>query len=122
MKRLEAIDAGSWEEFVASGTAVLVLGKSDCPACASWTEELEAHLEDPSRGPQVRFGKILLDTPGLAGFKRANPWVAELDVLPHTEIYVAGQRAKGFAGGGVGRLDARLRRLAPDAGTAGGGG
>ena len=112
MSRVEAIDGSGWEEFVASPVAVLVLGRSDCAACAQWSSELEAHLGDPTRWPEVRFGKVLLDTPGLAGFKRANPWVAELDVLPSNQIYVRGERVKSFAGGGVSRLDSRLRRVA----------
>ena len=112
MSRLEAIDGSSWEDFVGSPVAVLVLGKSDCPACAQWSSELEAHLGDASRWPEVRFGKVLLDTPGLAGFKRANPWLADLDDLPSTQIYLRGERVKSFAGGGVYRLESRLRRIA----------
>ncbi len=112
MSRVEAIDGSGWEEFVASPVAVIVLGRSDCAACAQWCSELEAHLGDPTRWPEVRFGKVLLDTPGLAGFKRANPWVAELDALPSNQIYVRGERVKSFAGGGVSRLDSRLRRVA----------
>ena len=112
MSRLEAIDGGTWEEFVGSPAAVLVVGKSDCAACARWSAELDAHLGDASRWPKVRFGKVLLDTPGLAGFKRANPWVADLDVLPSTQIYVRGERVTSFAGGGVSRLESRLRRIA----------
>jgi hypothetical protein len=117
MSRLEGLDASSWEAFVASPAAVLVLGKSDCAACAQWTAELEAWLADSSRWPAVRFGKLFLDTPGLIGFKRANPWVAELDVLPSTQIYVAGERTKSFAGGGAARLETRLRRTVPDDGA-----
>ena len=111
MSRLEAIDGSGWEEFVASPVAVLVLGRSDCEACAQWSSELEAHFGDPSRWSEVRFGKVLLDTPGLAGFKRANPWVADLDALPSTHIYIQGERVKSFAGGGVSRLESRLRRV-----------
>ena len=112
MSRLERIDGSSWEQLVTAPLAVLVLGKSDCAACAQWSAELEAHLEDASRWPDVRFGKILLDTPGLASFKRANPWVADLESLPSTQIYVAGERVKSFFGGGVVRLESRLQRVA----------
>jgi len=48
----------------------------------------------------------------LAGFKRANPWLADLDDLPSTQIHVRGERVKSFAGGGVSRLESRLRRIA----------
>ncbi len=111
MSRLEALDGQAWEDFLAAPVAVLVLGKSDCQACAQWSEELESYLEDDGRWEQVRFGKILLDTPGLASFKKANPWLAELDALPSTQIYLQGERVKSFAGGGVVRLESRLGRL-----------
>jgi hypothetical protein len=48
---------------------------------------------------------------GLVAFKRANPWIAELDVLPYTLIYRQGEKVAEFAGGGVGRLVARLARV-----------
>lgn len=112
MSRLKNIDASNWEEFVRhSPAAVLLIGKSDCDNCARWSQELEAYLEAPDRWPQVRFGKVLLDKPGLAGFKRANPWLAELDVLPFNVIFVDGERSKSFAGGGVERLETRLGRI-----------
>ena len=113
MSRLEAIEGRNWEEFVRSPVAVLMLGKSDCEACASWTAELEGYLANDTEWPHVRFGKMLLDRGGLAGFKRANAWLAELDVLPFTQVYVAGERWKSFAGGGIERLVSGLRQLPP---------
>jgi hypothetical protein len=111
MARLEAVDKTSWRDFVAAPRAVLMLGKSDCAACAQLTEELEKFLESDEEWKHVRFGKILLDRPGLVDFKRENPWIAELDVLPFNQIYVAGERSKSFAGGGIERLVSRLRSL-----------
>lgn len=112
MSRLEMIDGSNWEEFVRSGRAVLMLAKTGCPACASFTEELSSALEaDPSRWPGVRFGKMILDKGGLASFKRASPWLGEVKDLPYTVIFVGGERAKSFAGGGVERLDGRLQSL-----------
>lgn len=108
--RLELLDGKSWESFLAAPAAVLMLGKSDCAACAAWTEELEAFLESDERWSHVRFGKLLLDTPGLIAFKRANPWIAELDVLPVNVVYVNGQESKRFAGSGIDRLVTRLER------------
>ncbi|RIL02017.1 MAG: hypothetical protein DCC71_16985 [Proteobacteria bacterium] len=104
------LDGKSWEAFLASPAAVLMLGKSDCPACAEWTAELESFLEADARWTHVRFGKLLLDTPGLVSFKRANPWIAELDMLPVTLVFVNGKEAKRFAGGGVERLVTRMER------------
>ena len=110
MKRLEELGPANWEEFLASPRAVLVLGKSDCDACGKWSAELTEWLEDPTRWPDVRFGKLMLNTPGLIAFKRANPWVASIDMLPHTILYTNGAKTKEFAGGGIDRLETRLRR------------
>jgi hypothetical protein len=110
--RLETIDGQNWESFVAAPVAVLTLGKSDCEACAAWTAELSGWLESDEAFRDVRFGKLLLDTPGMTSFKRANPWLADIDSLPFNLIYAGGERVKQFAGGGVERLVSRLERLA----------
>jgi hypothetical protein len=116
MERLEAIDGSNWEAFLQAPWAVLMLGKSDCEHCAAYTEELHGFLgADTTNHPDVRFGKMLLDRGGLASFKRANPWLAEVDVLPYTLIYQGGQKRSEFAGGGVERLQARLERLRREA-------
>ena len=117
-QRLELLDGKTWEAFLASRVAVLMLGKSDCHACAEWTDELVAFLAADTRWRDVRFGKILLDTPGLVSFKRANPWIAELDVLPVTLVFVNGREAKRFAGSGVERLVTRLERATGEAAAA----
>lgn len=115
MSLLETIDGRNWEDFLGAPVAVLMLGKSNCPACAAWTEELKSFLASDPEFPHVRFGKMLLDQGGLIGFKRAHPWIAELDVLPFNQMFVAGERSKSFAGGGVERLVNRLRQIAPPA-------
>ena len=61
MSHLETIVRENWEDFLAAPAAVLMLGKSDCPACAAWTEELTAFLESDSEWTSVRFGKLLLE-------------------------------------------------------------
>jgi len=111
MIELEAIDGTNWQEFVGSPAAVLMLGKSDCQHCAEWTEELETYLGEESARRDVRFGKMLLDTPGLIGFKRANDWLAEVDHLPFNVVYQAGERVKSFPGGGIERLTRRIERV-----------
>ena len=110
-ERLEVIDGSNWEEFVSAPVAVLMLGKSDCPACKEWTEELTGLLADAGNWPEVRFGKMLIDQRGLIGFKKANPWLAEVDTLPFNLIYKDGERLKSYAGGGGDRLGNRLRRI-----------
>jgi hypothetical protein len=109
---LEKIDGGNWRDFIAAPLAVLMLGKSDCAACAAWTDELEQFLAGDGEWKHVRFGKMLLDQGGLIDFKRANPWLAEVDVLPYNLIYVRGEKVKEFPGGGTDRLVSRLRAVA----------
>jgi hypothetical protein len=111
MERLEAIDGTTWEGLLTAPWSVLMLGKSDCDHCTEYSEELHKFLAADTTYPDVRFGKILLDRGGLVGFKRANPWLADLDVLPYTVIYRGGEKVAEFAGGGIGRLTARLERL-----------
>jgi hypothetical protein len=116
MTRLEALDGTTWENFLASPWSVLMLGKSDCDHCNEFTEELHAFLVADHVYADVRFGKILLDRGGLASFKRANPWLADVDVLPYTLIYRDGERVAEFAGGGIGRLTSRLERVRSESG------
>ena len=111
MERLEAIDDATWAAFLQAPWAVLMLGKSDCEHCAAYTEELHAFLGADATYLDVRFGKMLLDMGGLASFKRANPWLAEVDILPYTLIYRGGEKVAEFAGGGIARLQSRLERL-----------
>jgi hypothetical protein len=116
MTRLEAIDGTTWEAFLAAPWSVLMLGKSDCEHCAEYTEELHTFLAADRAYADIRFGKILLDRGGLVTFKRANPWLADIDVLPYTLIYRAGEKVAEFAGGGIGRLESRLERVRSEAG------
>ena len=90
-----------------------MLGKSDCDHCNEFTEELHTFLAADQTYADVRFGKILLDRGGLASFKRANPWLADVDVLPYTLIYRGGQKVAEFAGGGIGRWNHDSSASAP---------
>jgi len=109
MTELQVIDGASWRDFVGQGTAVLMLGKSDCEACARWTEELTSFLAGEHGFAGVRFGKMLLDQRGLTDFKRDNgAWLKDVDVLPFNVIYRDGVIVKSFAGSGIERLTNRL--------------
>ena len=114
MSRLEALDGESWRDLLAAPTAVLVLGRSGCAACTLWLEELEAFLAADEAWTRVRFGWLLLDQPGLVGFKRANPWVAEVCELPTNRLCVEGEVRRTWLGGGVRRLEERLALLDGD--------
>jgi len=109
--RLELLDRETWREFLDSSAAVLILGKSDCDACAAWMQEVEAFLADDTEWVGVRFGKVELDRGGLGAFKKENPWLAEIRDLPYTLVYVHGERKKEFLGSGVERLVNRMRRV-----------
>jgi hypothetical protein len=109
--RLEAVDGGNWRDFIAAPVAVLMIGKSDCGACSAWTAELEQFLANDEEWKHVRFGKMLVDKPGLIEFKRASPWLAEVDELPFNQLYAKGARSKSWPGGGLDRLVSRLRSL-----------
>jgi hypothetical protein len=111
MKKLEVIDATNWKDFVDAPLSMLMLGKSDCAACNEWTEELTAFLESDEELGEVRFGKMLLDQRGLHEFKKASPWLKDVDVLPYNVFFQAGEPKKNFAGKGIERMKARLVRI-----------
>lgn len=111
MTKLERIDGASWEEFLNAPTSVLILSKNDCQACVDWTEELNEWFASGKAPTEVRFGKIMLDDPGMARFKIAQPWISRVDILPFNTIFVNGERVKEWAGGTVSRLQNRLGRL-----------
>jgi hypothetical protein len=109
--RLELLDRETWQDFLSAPAAVLILGKSDCESCAAWTSEVESFLRDDAEWTNVRFGKIDLDRGGLAAFKKANTWLADVTDLPFTIVYVNGDRKKDFLGSGIQRLINRMRRV-----------
>jgi hypothetical protein len=111
MSRIEALDGKNWQDFLAADAAVLILAKTDCNNCSRWSAELESTFAEEEFFPGVRFGKLYLDVPGLISFKKANPWIAQVDDLPYNVIYVGGEQVKRFAGGGIDRLRNRLTRV-----------
>ncbi len=113
MALLEILDRESLGDFLSSPHAVLVLAKSDCVACAAWSEELSgflAALPEGDRLGAVRYGKLLLNQPGLGFFKRTSLWLKDVRDLPFTALYVGGEYSRGFIGGGQTRLLNRLNR------------
>ena len=94
MSRLEVLDGESWADFLAAPVSLLVLGRADCTACVLWLEELEAFLAEDETWPHVRFGRMHLDHEGLAGFKKAHPWVADVCELPTNLLYLKGVKKK----------------------------
>ena len=111
MATLEQLGRDEWAGLIEAPLAVLILGKTTCAACKTWAAELTEFLENDEEFGDVRFGKLDIDTPGLISFKRANPWISGLSDLPHTSIWVNGEKKKEFFGGGADRLANRLRRF-----------
>ena len=110
---IEVIGPDNWEAHVAAPISFLMLGKADCDHCTEWTTELKAFLasDEGNEFGGVTFGKMLIETPGLGKFKKANPWLAGLSGLPHNLIYVNGEQQKDWSGKGLDRLVNRLRRF-----------
>ena len=104
---MEILNQSNWEEFLSSPISVLILSKTNCQSCDAWFSELETY-EIP---PEIRLGKLLLDSPGLGRFKMENNWVANIDILPFNAIYVDGEVKKQWAGGGIERLQTRLNQI-----------
>lgn len=111
MSELQAVGRENWEAFLGDGVAVLMLGKTDCAACEAWTAELTAFLAQDTELADVRFGKMLLNVGGLGKYKRASPWLAEVNDLPTNVLYVNGEPVKRWVGGGVDRMVNRVRRV-----------
>lgn len=118
MPELETIGPDNWKDFVeAAPASVVVLGKHDCDNCNRWAGELTEFLSGEGATPfaAVRFGKLDLKQRGLIEFRKATPWLKDVDVLPYNVIYVDGEPVKQFAGDGVARLTNRLKRVLGDA-------
>ncbi len=111
MATFEVIGRDNWEEFINSPKAVLMLGKSDCPACDAFGKELTDWCETCDGWDDVRFGKLIINQPGLAKFKKQSPWLADVTDLPFTVIYKDGEVQKTFMGGGLQRLTNRMERV-----------
>jgi len=107
---LRRLDDTSLCEVLSAPVAVLLLSLEGCPHCLAWSEELEQQLA-AGRWPGVRFGKAVLDAPGLERFKAENPWLEELEGVPFNVLYREGEPQDGFAGAGLERLERRLERL-----------
>ena len=97
---MEVLNHSTWKGFLSSPVSVLILSKTDCQLCDKWFSELE-NYEIPEN---VRLGKLLLDSPGLARFKIENEWVSNIDILPFNAIYRILDKDKGLVAGNLSGL------------------
>jgi hypothetical protein len=89
--------------------AVLILSKKSCGYCAEYYAEIEA-LRAQGQLTSVTIGKVTLDQPGAGRFKRDNPWIATLEALPYTLLYLRGERVDQFAASRGAYLRSRAAR------------
>lgn len=117
MPDLEMLNRDNLDDFLAAPLAVVILAKSDCNACKEWSGELTEHFQSELSPvwDGVRVGKLELDQPGLGSFKKANPWLANVDSLPYNLIYSHGEQKKAYLGSGIERLENRLQRIREEA-------
>jgi hypothetical protein len=88
-----------------------MVGKTDCPACIKWTEELTSFLETQDI-PGVRWGKLVLDGGGVTDFKRAHSgWLKDIFELPYNTLWTNGTQVKSWTGNNVDRLTTRLNNI-----------
>ncbi|MDA8594293.1 hypothetical protein N9L85_02855 [Euryarchaeota archaeon] len=108
MATIEQLDEGSWESFLNAPLAVLMLSKKECISCIQLGDELSTWLSSGTAPPNVRFGKIMLDDPGMARFKLAQPWISHIDIMPFMAIFVHGERVSEWGGGTLSRFQNKL--------------
>ena len=108
MAQIEQLETDSWESFLSAPLAVLILSKRECSSCITLIEELNTWMSTGTAPLNVRFGKIMLDDPGMASFKMAHPWISNIDIMPFTAVFVNGDRVSEWGGGQLSRLQNRL--------------
>jgi hypothetical protein len=90
------VDDRNLDEVRDANLGALILTTSDCDHCVQYQAEIAA-LRERGRLREVVIGKMVLDRPGSAGFKRDNPWLAGLKNLPHTLVYQRGAKVDEFS-------------------------
>ena len=90
------VDDDTVESVVGARHGALVLAKDDCDHCAAYEAEIRRLHEQGHLGDLV-VGKLVLTQPGSRRFKRANPWLSDVDFLPYTVLYANGEKVDEFA-------------------------
>src|SRR5436190_22869409 len=91
------VDDDTLDRVVRAGHGALVLAKDECDNCAAYEAQIRRLREEGQLGDLV-IGKMVLTRPGCRNFKRANPWLSEVDFLPYTLLYASGEKVDEFAG------------------------
>lgn len=111
MATMEQLDEGTWEKFLSAPLAVLMLSKKQCISCTQLNEELSNWLSSGTGPLQARFGKVMLDDPGMSRFKLAQPWISHIDIMPFMAIFVHGERVSEWGGGTLSRLQNKVENF-----------
>jgi hypothetical protein len=90
------VDDETVERVMGAPHGALVLAKDDCDNCAAYEAQIRG-LQDEERLGDLVVGKLMLTQPGSRNFKRANPWLSEVDDLPYTMLYASGEKVDEFA-------------------------
>jgi hypothetical protein len=90
------VDDDTVHRVVGARHGALVLAKDDCDNCAAYEAQIRRLQEEGQLGDLI-VGKLVLTQPGCRGFKRANPWLSELEFLPYTLLYASGEKVDAFA-------------------------
>lgn len=106
--RYVKLDDTNISNFLKSQHAVLVLGKSTCGNCHEYDSGIVAIIDRPEYG-SLSFGKVILDEPGSIMFKRNNPWISQIELLPYTVLYANGLKVAEFAASNVKYLEEKLK-------------
>lgn len=93
---LRDIDDATIGDLLAAERAVIILTMSHCGACAHYQQDI-ARLMDQGAFKGLVIGKLTLDRPGSARFKRDNRWVSEVPFVPYTVLYREGEPVNAFA-------------------------
>ena len=105
------VDDDSVESVTGAPHGALVLAKDDCDNCAAYEAQIN-RLQDQELLGDLVVGKLMLTQPGSRAFKKANPWLSQVDFLPYTLLYASGEKVDEFAASN----GTYLRERAEDAG------
>jgi hypothetical protein len=111
MATLELLDEETWEPFINAPISVLILSKNDCNACSQLSDELGVWFSTEHVPSNVRYGKIMLDNPGMGRFKITHRLVLNVDVMPFMAIFADGERVSEWSGGDFSRFQRQIRQV-----------
>ena len=111
MATLELLDEETWEPFINAPISVLILSKDDCKGCSQLSDELGVWFSTEHVPSNIRYGKIMLDHPGMGRFKITHHWVSNIDIMPFIALFVDGERVSEWSGGNLSLFQRQIRQV-----------